>query len=345
MPTLGELAVRLGAECRGDAGLRIESVAAIEDAQPGQITFVTDPKHLVRLKDSAAGAVLLGPGQDACGKPALVHPAPGTLVPRLLAEFAPEAPAVAAGIAPTASVAASAKVAPTAKIGPGAVIETDVEIADGAEIGPLCWVGWGSRIGRDARLVALVAVGPRTVLGERVLIHPGAVLGADGFGFLPGGDLAVKIPQIGRVVIEDDVEIGAGTTIDRATVGETRIKRGAKLDDQVHVGHNVVIGEKTMVAGQAGFGGSTVVGRGAMIGGQAGIADHVTLGDGAQIGAQSGVFRDAPAGSRWFGFPAQPAVESMRRAAEIARLPKVNSKLRELERRVAELEKKLGTQA
>ncbi|MEK7475606.1 MAG: UDP-3-O-(3-hydroxymyristoyl)glucosamine N-acyltransferase [Candidatus Coatesbacteria bacterium] len=339
MPTLAELAALTGGAVDGRGDLVVTGVAAVEDAGPGTITFVTDDRFLPKLAACGASAVLLGPGRDRAGKDAIVHPQPMAALPRLLAAFAPEAPlSWPDPVHATAAVHPTARIAAGARVGPHAVIEAGVEVGEGTVVGPLVFVGWGSRIGKGCRLDPFTAVGARTSIGDRVIVHSGCVIAGDGFGFLPVPGVPVKIPQIGRVVIEDDVEIGAATTVDRATVGETVIRRGAKLDDQVHVAHNCVIGEGALLAGQVGFGGSVTVGKGVMFGGQVGVAPHLTLGDGAQLGAKSGVHRDVKPGEKIFGNPARPAGEAIRLNAEVARLPKLVARVRDLERRIRALE-------
>jgi len=343
MPTLAELAALTGGAVEGRGDLAVTGVAAVDDAGPGTITFVTDDRFLSRLASSRASAVLIGPGRDRAGKDAIVHPQPLAALPALLAAFAPAAaPGWPEPVHPSAVVHRSAKLAPGVRVGPCAVVEADVSVGEGSVIGPLVFVGAGARIGKACRVDPLAAIASRTSIGDRVIIHSGAVLGGDGFGFLPARPLPVKIPQIGRVVVEDDVEIGAASTVDRATVGETVLKRGAKLDDQVHVAHNCVIGEGVLIAGQVGFSGSVTVGRDSLIGGQVGIAQHVTLGDGVQIGAKSGIHRDAKPGEKLFGNPAREAGAALKLAAEVARLPRLVARVRELERRLRALEEKGG---
>lgn len=334
MPTLSELAALLGGTVEGEPGLVVESIAAIEDARKGQLTFLTDPRYASRLGSSAAGAVVAGPGVAVGGKPAIRVPDALAVLPVLLSAFAPVPPEEPGDpVDPTARVHPTARLAGGVRVGAYAVIEANVAVGERSWIGALCVVGWGSSIGRDARLMPHVAVGERTKIGDRVLIHSGTVLGADGFGFLPGPAGPRKIPQIGRVVIGDDVEIGANCTVDRATVGETVIARAVKLDDMVHVAHNCFIGEGTVVAGQTGFSGTVKVGRGCRFGGQSGVADHVTIGDGVEVGAKSGIHRDVPAGRRVFGYPAREAAEAFRINAGLSRLPGLIEKVRHQTRR------------
>ncbi len=344
MPTLNELATLLGGSVDGASDVVVDGVAAVEDAGPGQLTFITDDRYLPMLEGSRASAVVIAADKQAYGKPAIRVSDPMAVLPVLLARFAvaPPPDALREAIAPSAWVHPSAKLGARVRIGPCAVVDAEVEIGEGSEIGALCAISWGVRVGKDTRINSFVAIGERIVIGSRVVIHSGSVLGADGFGFLPGPDGPRKIPQIGRVVIEDDVEIGANCAIDRAMVGDTLIKRTAKLGDQVHVAHNCVIAEGCVVAGQSGLGGTVKLGRGCRLGAQSGIADHVTLGDGVEVGGKSGVHKSVPAGARMFGYPARPAGEALRLNAASSRLPGLFEKMRQLEKRIAELEKGKG---
>ena len=322
--------------------VEVTGIASLEDAGPGELTFVTDERRLPLLAESRAEAVLLGQGKESHGKPAIVVRNPQAALVVLLAHFEPTPPSSPPGPGPGAFIHPNAIIGQHVKIGPCAVIEDGAHIGDGTEIGAMAHVGWDAKVGSKCRIDPFASVGSRTTVGDRVIIHSGSVLGADGFGFIPGPDGPRKVPQIGRVVVEDDVEIGAGCTIDRATVGVTILRRGAKLDDQVHIAHNCDVGGGSLIAGQTGTGGSVTIGKGCVFGGQVGIADHIKIGDGVQVGAKSGVHRDAGAGERLFGYPARPAREAIRLAGEVARLPKLVERVRELEARIAELEKRAG---
>jgi len=319
----------------------VTGVAALEDAGPGHIAFVTDDRHLARLADSKAGAVLLAPGKPSFNKPSVRVPDPKAALPVLIGRFAPARPDQGRpAVDPAAIVHPSATLGRDVRIGAYTVVESGVALGDGTEIGPLCFIGWGSRIGSASRIMPLVVIGERTVIGDRVLIHAGTELGSDGFGFVPGPKGLVKLPQIGRVVVGDDVEIGGNCTIDRGMTGDTVIGRGSKLDNMVHVAHNVTIGENTVVAAQAGFAGSSRVGAWCQFGGQVGIKDHVTIGNRVKVGGQSGVHRDVADGEELFGYPARPAREALKLNAELSRLPRLLERVRKLETRLAELERR-----
>jgi UDP-3-O-[3-hydroxymyristoyl] glucosamine N-acyltransferase len=231
---------------------------------------------------------------------------------------------------------------PTASIGAFAVVEADASIGPRVRVGPLVYVGAGVEIGEASVLFPHVTIYHGCRLGARVVVHAGVVIGADGFGFIPGADRHLKIPQVGIVIVEDDVEIGANSTIDRATLGETVIGRGTKIDNLVHVGHNVDVGERCLMAAQVGIGGSARVGRDVMLGGQAGVGDHVHVGDAAVVGGQSGAVQDVPGGQRVALTWARPATQAQRIWVAQAQLPDLLRSVKSLERRVATLEIRAG---
>jgi len=340
MPTLAELAALTGGKVEGPATLPLDGIAPVADATERQITFITNDRFIPLLEKSRAGAVLIGPGRNAQGKPALVVPNPGVALIVLLNRFAPVAPAPAAGIHPSATVDKSAKLGNGVVVGAGAVVEAEVELGEGTRVGALCHIGWKVRAGKNCRFDPMVSIHERTEIGNNVVIFSGTVIGADGFGYVPGPQGVVKIPQIGRVVIEDDVEIGANSCVDRAMAGVTLIKRGVKIDNQVQIAHNDVIGENVVIAGQCGLAGSITVGRNAIIGGKVGIVDHVDIGEGAIIAALSGVHNNVPAHMTVYGYPAREAKEGLKLYAELARLPHLVKRVRAMEARLAELEKK-----
>jgi UDP-3-O-[3-hydroxymyristoyl] glucosamine N-acyltransferase len=239
-----------------------------------------------------------------------------------------------AGIHPTAVIAASAVVDEPVSIGAYVVVGEDVVIGSGATLHPHVTIYAGVRIGRDFVAHAGVVVREQVVIGNRVLLHPGVVIGGDGFGFAPGPDGAVKIPQAGTVIVEDDVEVGANTTIDRATLGATIIRRGAKLDNLVMIAHNCEVGAHSFLAAQVGIAGSTKLGQGVQMGGQAGAAGHLTIGDGVQVAAQSGVPSSVPAGRTVGGYPAIEVALWRRVSAAVLRLPELLRRVRRLERRL-----------
>jgi len=338
---LGELAERLGCKLEGDAGIEIRGVRGLEDAGPEDLTFVTEERYLTCLRDTPAAAAIVAEGLPAPGRPTLRTSNPYLALARALAVFHPSA-AGPSGIHPTAVVAADARIDPQASIGPLCVVQAGVEIGPGTVLEAQVFVGANSRVGCDCRIFSQVSLRHGTRLGDRVTVHSGAVVGADGFGYARDGARYVKIPQVGRVVLEDDVEIGANTAIDRATLGETRIGRGTKLDNLVHIGHNVRVGGDTVIAGQVGISGSTRIGSRVTLAGQAGVVDHVSIGDDVIVGAQAGVTKDIPAGSIVLGSPAIPHREFKRQVATVARLPELVKALRGLESRLKALEERLA---
>ena len=341
MPTLAELAALTGGTIEGPANLEVSGIATIEDAIEGHLTFITNPKFVDKIAGSRASAVLIGVGLDSHGKPAIRVPNPASALVILLGRFSPVPPVPVKAVDPSAWIHPTAKISPGAFIGPNAVIDAGAEVGEGSIIGALTYIGWKTRIGKGCRLYPQVTVGERISIGNGVIIHSGAVLGADGFGFTPGPAGVTKIPQIGTVIIGDDVEIGANATIDRAMAGATVIKRGAKLDNQVHIAHNCVIGEESLIAAQVGIAGTAEIGRGVMFGGQVGVGDHVKIGDGARIAGGSGIHKDVAPGVDMFGYPARPAREAMKSLADVIRIPKILERMKALEARIKEMENRL----
>lgn len=342
--TLGQLAQALGAVLEGDSGRVIRGVAPLETAGPDQISFVTHPRYLLPAKTSRAGAFLVGADVKDLPAPLLRAASPQTALIALLELFHP-APPLAPGTHPSALVAGDSRVHASASVGAYAVIQPRAVVGARARIFPLVYVGEGAEIGEETTVYPQVVIREGVRIGRRVIIHSGAVLGSDGFGYAFDGRVHQKIPQVGGVVIEDDVEIGANVTIDRATLGDTVVRRGTKIDNLVQVAHNVEIGQHAIVVAQSGISGSCRVGNGAVLGGQVGIADHVTIGDGVMLGGQSGVPGDIRAAGQYWGTPARPVAEARRIYGAMPRLPDLLKKVRALERRVRELEGRLGIQS
>jgi UDP-3-O-[3-hydroxymyristoyl] glucosamine N-acyltransferase len=339
--SLGELARLAGGDLEGDPGLEIRGFASLESAGPRDLSFVAAARHLAAARRSAAAALIAPPGLDVGGRPVIRVSQPYAAVAAVLPVFFPEPP-VAPGVHPTAVIAAGARVAPEASVGAFAVVAEGAVVAGGAVVHPHVFVGPGCQVGEASVLHPHVVLRAGVVLGRRVVIHPGSVLGADGFGYVFDGEAHRKIPQVGRVVVEDDVEIGANVAIDRATLGETVIGRGTKIDNLVQIGHNVVVGADSVIVAQAGVAGSARLGRRVVLAGQVGIADHVRVGDGAQIGSQAGVHRDVPPGGQQIGTPAMPADPGRRALVALTRLPELLRSVRALDRRVAALESRAG---
>lgn len=277
--SLGELAVRFGLELRGSPALRVSHVATLSQATQGALSFLANSRYRKHLVSSRATAIVVAPADvDACPVAALVDPNPYLAYAQIAALMYPVAPTTA-GIHPSAAVASGARIAASASVGPLCVIEAGAEIGERVKVGAGCTILAGSRIGNDTQLMPRVTLYPAVSIGERCLVHSGAVIGADGFGFAPDSGTWFKVPQVGGVQIGDDVEIGANTTIDRGAIENTIVDNGAKLDNQIQVGHNVVIGAHTAIAACTGISGSTTIGKRCMIGGMVGFAGHLTIAD------------------------------------------------------------------
>jgi UDP-3-O-[3-hydroxymyristoyl] glucosamine N-acyltransferase len=330
---LGELAAAVGGTVEGDPSTLIEGVAPLEAATPRQITFLANPRYRRQAAASRAGAVLAAPGVDLGGRTVVRVADPYLALARVLAIFHPPR-AVAPGIREGATVGAGCSVDASAAVLQGARLGDRVLIGPRTVVHPGASLGDDVRVGADCVIHANAALYARTVLGDRVVVHAGAVLGSDGFGYAHDGTAPVKLPQVGDVVVEDDVEIGANTTIDRATFGSTVIGRGTKIDNLVQVGHNVVVGAGSLLVAQSGISGSTRLGRGVVVAGQSGAVGHITIGDGSKIGAKSAVTHDLPAGSFVVGHPAVDAKVWRRAAAAFARLPEILRRLRRVESRL-----------
>jgi UDP-3-O-[3-hydroxymyristoyl] glucosamine N-acyltransferase len=318
--SLGELAVRFALELRGDPDTRVSEIATLAQAAPGSLSFLADSRYRRDLATTRASAVVLAPADaPACRVAALVTENPRLAFAHMAALLYPE-PKYAPAIHPTAVVAAGVRLPASATVDALAVIEEDVELGERCWIGPGCIVQRGARLGEDTRLVARVNLYPGVELGARCLVHAGAVIGADGFGFALDRGSWVKIPQVGSVRIGDDVEIGANTTVDRGAIGDTVIGEGAKLDNQIQVGHNVSIGAHTAIAACTGISGSTKIGKRCMVGGMVGFAGHLTIANDVVITGCSLVSASIrEPGSYSSGMPAVPTRAWRRMVAHLRR--------------------------
>ena len=330
--TASDLAEFLQAELRGVGTLLLSGVASPEEAGPEDLIYLDAPKQLARAQASAATCVVVRDGSALANKTLLIVKEPKLAFAKAAAWLL-EIPAVATGIHPTALIDSSAKIADSAGIGPYVVIEAGARIAAGAEIGAFCFIGKGAVIGEGCRLFPRVTLYPGVQLGRRVVLHSGAVIGGDGFGYVFGEGKQWKFPQLGSVEIGDDVEIGSNSTIARGSLGATQIGRGVKLDNLVHVAHNVRIGVHTVIAAQTGVSGSSTIGHHAVIGGQVGIADHCTIADEAVLGAQAGIptGKTIRAKETVWGTPARPLKRFKEQYAYFARLPELAERVRKLE--------------
>ena len=318
----------------GEPKTRLTGVAPLGSAGPGDLSWVADARHAALASQSGAGALLVVAEADAAGKPAVVVENPTAALAGWLARHFP-AERPRAGISKRAHVHSTARLARGVSIAAGAVVEAGASIGARTALLPGAFVGRGARVGEDCLLHPHAAVLERCRVGSRCELHAGAVVGSDGFGYSWDGDRHVKIPQRGIVRVEDDVEIGANSAIDRATFGETIIGRGTKIDNLVQVGHNVVIGEHSIVCGQAGIAGSASLGRRVTLAGQVGVNHHISIGDGTIATGQAGVTGNLPAGGVFSGMPAAPHREFLKRSAWVARLPELARRVEDLERRAA----------
>lgn len=345
--SLAELAQRIGAQLQGDGTRTVDGPASLGEATATEISFLAQPRYQSQLASTCAGAVVVGMEQVVEREDLVVlrHADPNAAFTAVIRAFSSELPTPAVGVHPTAVVDATAKVDPS------------------ASIGPLCLVGAGVEIGPEVRLLGNVSIGPMAVIGAgsvlhpgvvvydhvrigaRCLLHAGAVIGSDGYGFEPTAKGWVKVPQCGTVVIQDDVELGANVSIDRARFGATRIGNGVKIDNLVHIAHNVVVEDHALLVAQVGIAGSTSVGPWAILGGKVGLAGHLQIGARARVGGGSAVFTDVPAGQDFIGNPARERMETLRAQAGARRVPKVLEQLRAMQARLDELESKLATRS
>ena len=334
--TAAEVAQQLHGEVVGDGFVTLTGFAPANAAKVGDLTFAENEEYFAAAEASAASAVLVS-GQFTSAKKVLIRVKNARVAfAKVLPLFFPE-PTFAPGVHATAVVAATAYVDATAHIGPHCVVGERARIGARSVLEGGDHVGTECALSEDVRLFPNVTLYARTHIGARVRIHAGAVVGSDGFGYVLDSNAHRKVPQIGNVLIGDDVEIGANVTIDRGALGSTVIGRGTKIDNLVQIAHNVVIGEHCIVVAQVGIAGSTKMGDFVVLGGQVGLAGHLSLGNQVTVAAQSGVMHDIPDGGKWFGTPAQPDRQTKRQFLALQQLPELLQRVRDLERRLAEL--------
>ena len=332
---LADIANLLGGELIGDGSVDIQDVAEYEKASPNELSYVESAKKLARRSD--AGALIVPTGLE------VDRPCISTKTPRLFFARAVSLLRPPQKIQP--GIDAYARISDSARVGDGVYVGPFASLAGGVVVGDDSSIGAGVHVGENVKIGSGCIICPNCVLyadveiGSRVTLHAGVVVGADGFGYIPDEEGRIfKYPQTGRVVIEDDVEIGANTTIDRATLTETRIGRGTKIDNLVQIAHNVEIGEDCILASQVGISGSAKIGRGVMMGGRVGVADHVEIGDGAKLGAGTGVPKSLEGGKMYLHTPATEIRDARRRIAVLRNLPRLSAKVNELEKKIGELE-------
>ena len=334
--TTAEIAKLIAGEVLGDAAAPLTGFATADAAKPGDLTFAETDDFFTAAENSAATAVIAGKNATSTRKIVIRVANPRIAFAQALAVFFPE-PKFAAGIHPSAVVAVSAQIDPTAHVGPHCVVGDRVQLGARSVLQSGNSVGADAVLAEDVNLFPNVTVYPRTQIGNRVRIHAGAVIGSDGYGYVLDGGFHRKVPQIGNVVIGDDVEIGANVTVDRGALGSTVIGRGTKVDNLVQIAHNVQIGEHCLLIAQVGIAGSCKLGNYVILAGQVGIGGHLKIGNQAVVAAQSGVMNDIPAGGKWLGSPAQPDKDFKRQVIALRHLP-------DLLKKIAKWEKKLGVE-
>lgn len=331
--TVAELAEHVSGSVEGDPDRRLDGVAPVARAGPGDLTFAVSERYARQLGDSHPGAVLLPPDVDVGDHDLTVIRVPDAQLAfgRCLELFFPPEPP-SPGVDPTARIGRSVRLGEGVRIGPYAVLGDEVSVGDGTSVGAFTVIGDGVVIGEGCRIAHHCSILSGGRLGARVELHPGVRVSTDGFGYAESPEGAVKIPQVGGCVLGDDVEVGANSTIDRGSLGDTVVGAGTKIDNLVHIGHNVEIGRHCMIVAQVGIAGSSELGDHVSLAGQAGIAGHLRIGDGARIAAQAGVIGDVPAGASYSGYPARPHRDAMRASAALFRLPDLVRRLRAVER-------------
>lgn len=343
MKTLKELADLLDGELVGSADLKIKGVAGLQEAEPGEISFLDSEKNLQQLEESRGEAFIVPLNLEGPAvKPLIKVPNPRLAFAKVLEIFDPRKKEPL-GVHPTVVLGQGVQLGENVSIGAGVVIGDKAVIGSGAIIYPQVYIGHGSIVGDNSILHPRVVVEDRVEIGKEVIIQSGAVIGSDGFGFVTvGKGEHYKVPHIGKVIVEDKVEIGANVTIDRGTVGNTVIGKGTKIDNLVHLAHNVVVGEGCFIVAQVGISGSTRIGNRVTLAGQAGSVGHISVGDDSVIAAKSGITNDVPAGSFYSGFPARPHRDQLKKDAAIGRLPETLKEIRTIKKRLEKLEQKEG---
>ncbi|MBN1794983.1 MAG: UDP-3-O-(3-hydroxymyristoyl)glucosamine N-acyltransferase [Candidatus Omnitrophica bacterium] len=341
--TLREVAQLIDGEVVGDEGIVITGVCGIKEAVEGDLTFVANSRYLALMESTRASAIITSRDVDGAPKPIIRTENPSLAFAKMVSLLAPNEVHHPEGIDDTARIGSHVKLGKDVAVAPYCVIDDYAEIGDRTILYAGVFIGSHSRIGSDTLVYPHVVIRERVEIGHRVIVHSGTIIGSDGFGFSTVKGVHHKIPQIGTVVIEDDVEIGANVTIDRARFGKTLIGKGTKIDNLVQIAHNVIIGENSIIVAQSGISGSTVVGKGVTLAGQAGIVGHITIGDNVVIAAQAGVTKPVPANTCVSGYPAKPHAQAKRINACVQSLPKLYKTVKELEEKIAELERTSGS--
>ncbi|MDX1645165.1 MAG: UDP-3-O-(3-hydroxymyristoyl)glucosamine N-acyltransferase, partial [Thermoanaerobaculia bacterium] len=333
---LGELAELVGGTVVGDAELEIEGLNTLEEAGPRELSFLTNPRYLERARTSRAAALVVSPGLEGLDRARLEVENPYLAVARILTELHPPR-RPQPGVHPTAELDDSVELGADVSVGAFCSIGAGSSIGEGTVVHPHVVVGTECRIGAGCVVHPLVSIYDGTILGRNVIVHSGVVLGADGFGYAQSDRGHVKIPQVGRVVVEDEVEIGANSTVDRAMLRETRVGRGSKIDNLVMVAHNVEIGERCLLIAQVGVAGSARLGDDVVLAGQVGVVGHMDVGDGVQVASKSAIMKPAEAGAELAGVPAIDSMEWRRQLVRLGRLGDLEKRVKALERELADL--------
>jgi len=340
--TLGEIAGLINAELVGDPDVVITGISGIKEAKKGDITFLANSKYSSLISTTKASAIIISRDDLKSSKPLLKTDNPSIAFTKVVSLAAPNDIQQPQGIHPTAIISEGVKLAKGVGVGAYTVVEKGVEVGEGSVIYSGCYIGHYTKVGEKCLIYPHVSVRERTQIGDRVIIHSGAVIGSDGFGFAMVRGVQEKIPQIGTVAIEDDVEIGANVTIDRARFNKTVIGKGTKIDNLVQIGHNVTTGKNCIIVAQAGVAGSASLGEGVILAGQVGIVGHIHVGDRVIAAGQAGVTKSVPPDTKISGYPARPHDVAKRINACIHRLPELYKKIKELEQKIEELERKGG---
>lgn len=338
---LSEISNLVEGQIVGDGNTEISGIASLQEAKEGDISFLADRKYLRSVGDTKASALLLPKGDWSFEIPIVLCENPYFAFTLVMQHFHKQVREQKPGIHHTAILAEDVELGEQISIGAHVFVNSGVKVGNNVTIFPNSYIGTNTSIGDDVTIYPNVTILEEMIIGNRVIIHSGTVIGSDGFGYSQNNGKNYKIPQVGKVIIEDDVEIGSNCSIDRAAFGATRICRGVKLDNLIQIAHNAEIGEHSVMAAQTGIAGSTTVGKGAKFGGQVGLVDHINIGENVAIGAQGGVTKSFPANIVLSGYPARPHNEQLKIEASMTRLPKLISRVRELEKEVQELKKKL----
>ena len=339
--TLNEIAKLIDGKVIGNGDILITGASGIREAAEGDITLLANSRYSPLMDKTRAAAIITSSDAQETTKPIIVTENPSLAFVKIISMFMPDDAGHPSGIDYTAVIGKNVSLGKGVTIGAYSVIGDNVEIGDNAIIYAGCYIGHHTKIGAQTLIYPHVSVRERISIGKGVIIHSGAVIGSDGFGFATIKGAHHKIPQVGTVEINDDVEIGANVTIDRARFDKTVIGRGTKIDNLVQIGHNVVIGENSLIVAQAGVAGSTIVGNNVVLGGQSGLVGHITLGDNAIVTAQSGVAKSVPADTMVSGYPARPFMTTQRVNASLQNLPKLFNLVKELKKKIEELEARL----